>query len=736
MEMDLIKNNNVDSLYDTLLPMFNDLMIEYDFLGLDAMQFKKVFLNEIKKSITSYRGEISYDKYLESNIRKKIDNKIKEIFSDEKTTVKLINSYIKTKHPTNNSYNEATELIKKVISFVKQYEYEPTFDFWIELIKKNKKFEDNISIVIENDFKSIQELSIESVYDDLTFASIIDCYCVIKDIEINRGFDIDELPSLDFVKDDIRLKSSLALYLDEIGRHPLLTPEQERFCAYKVSLGDKEAKKLLIESNLRLVVSIAVKYYGGVSKNLLDLIQDGNIGLMKAVEDYDVNRGCKFSTYAFHWIRQAITRGIDNKNRNIRIPVGELRKLRTYNKVVANLTKELDREPTLNEISTKLNIPIEKVVYFNNLQVDVVSLNAKIDYETDAELGDFIADSKKTPEETELHNDLKREINKVFDMCNLRPREIIVLKHRFGFDDYEQKTLQEIGKMYNLTRERVRQIERQALLKIRRSSFAKTLIGYTDTPDQEKDKLKNYENNQNKYNDYDKIYNYSPRKVTKKIKPIYDYYKDYTKEDVDAVLEKLDDNEKELLQRRYGTSFDETQELITLNLEESKKFYCILVPKIQRMLSTPNYKPRERKYIELKKPIVEIATNDKRTFDILLKDNLITVDRVSTTFKGEKIEEYNILNYFKSDNFYEMVKKRPLKESIIASLRFGYVDGNFYSTNYIADFLGESEEKIISISKKILLDEKEKIIKEEGIKSLNVKKLKFMQDKNKSIIPE
>lgn len=498
MEVNLLKNSNVDSLYDMLLPTFNDLVIEYDFLGLNDMQFRKVFLNEIKKSITSYHGEISYDKYLESNIRKKFDNKIKEVFSDDKTTVKFVNSYIKTKQTVNTSYNEATELIKKVISFVKQYEYEPTFDFWIELIKKNKKFEDNISIILENDFKSIQELSIERVYDDLTFASIIDCYCAIKDIEINRGFDIYELPSLDFVKDDVRLKSSLSLYLDEIGRHPLLTPEQERYCAYRISLGDKEAKKLLIESNLRLVVSVAVKYYGGVGKNLLDLIQDGNIGLMKAIEDYDVNRGYKFSTYAFHWIRQAITRGIDNKNRNIRIPVGQLRKLRTYNKAVTNLTKELDRKPTLNEISTKLNIPLEKVVYFNNLQVDVVSLNAKVDYETDSELGDFIPDSKKTPEEAEMYNDLKREINKVFDMCNLRPREIIVLKHRFGFDDNEPKTLQEIGKMYNLTKQRVNQIEQQALEKIRSSSFTESLLEYTNHPEFEKDKKEKTKDKQKK----------------------------------------------------------------------------------------------------------------------------------------------------------------------------------------------------------------------------------------------
>lgn len=734
MEMDLIKNNNVDSLYDTLLPMFNDLMIEYDFLGLDDMQFKKVFLNEIKKSITSYRGEISYDKYLESNIRKKFDKKIKEIFSDEKMTIKLINSYINTKQTANTSYNEATKLIKKVISFVKQYEYEPTFDFWIELIKKNRKFEDNISIILENDFKSIQELSIESVYDDLTFASIIDCYCVIKDIEINRGIDVDELYSLDFVKDDVRLKSSLSLYLDEIGRHPLLTPEQERYCAYKVSLGDKEAKKLLIESNLRLVVSVAVKYYGGVGKNLLDLIQEGNIGLMKAVEDYDVNRGCKFSTYAFHWIRQAITRGIDNKNRNIRIPVGQLRKLRTYNKAVANLTKELDREPTLNEISTKLNISLEKVVYFNNLQVDVVSLNAKIDYENDSELGDFIPDSKKTPEEDEMYNDLKREINKVFDMCNLRPREVIVLKHRFGFDDYEPKTLQEIGKMYNLTRERVRQIEQQALSKIRKSSFAKTLIEYTDNPEQEKDKLKNCQKNQinpKNCNNYNEPYKYSPRKVTKQIKPIYDYYKDYSKEEIDVVLEKLDDSEKKLLQRRYGNNSCDSQELITLNLEESKKFYCILIPKIQRMLSTPNYKSRERKHIEVKKPNVEFFSNANHTLDIILNDNLITVDRVNINVDEDNPQYVNILNYFKTDNFCEMTKKRPLKDCIVASLKLGYADGNYYSTSYIANFLGESEEKVNLLFQKILLDEKEKFIEETKVKQkkINVKKIVFLPNK-------
>ncbi|MDF2513350.1 MAG: polymerase, sigma 70 subunit, RpoD family [Herbinix sp.] len=266
------------------------------------------------------------------------------------------------------------------------------------------------------------------------------------------------------------------LYLKEIGNYPLLTMTDEIELAKKIADGDEDAKRILAESNLRLVVSIAKRYVGrGLS--FLDLIQEGNLGLIKAVEKFDYTKGYKFSTYATWWIRQAITRSIADQSRTIRIPVHMSEVINKTYRVSRNLLQELGREPSDQELADAMNLPIEKVREILKVSADPISLDTPIGEEDDSHLGDFISDeSMMGPEDAASYSILKDQITKLLDTLTDREQRVLIL--RFGLKDGRSRTLEEVGKEFNVTRERIRQIEAKALRKLRHPSRAKMLKGY------------------------------------------------------------------------------------------------------------------------------------------------------------------------------------------------------------------------------------------------------------------
>ena len=266
------------------------------------------------------------------------------------------------------------------------------------------------------------------------------------------------------------------LYLKEIGSYPLLTMAEEVVLAKRIVEGDDYAKQLLAESNLRLVVSIAKRYVGrGLS--FLDLIQEGNLGLIKAVEKFDYTKGYKFSTYATWWIRQAITRSIADQSRTIRIPVHMSEVINKTYRVSRNLLQDLGREPTEQELADALGMPIEKVREILKVSADPISLDTPIGEEDDSHLGDFIRDETVMgPEDAASYAILRDQIAKLLDTLTEREQRVLVL--RFGLKDGRSRTLEEVGKEFNVTRERIRQIEAKALRKLRHPSRAKMLKGY------------------------------------------------------------------------------------------------------------------------------------------------------------------------------------------------------------------------------------------------------------------
>ena len=299
---------------------------------------------------------------------------------------------------------------------------------------------------------------------------------LIDDEDVENDVEMEKIDLS--VPDGVSIEDPVRMYLKEIGKVPLLTAEEEIELAKRMELGDEEAKKRLAEANLRLVVSIAKRYVGR-GMLFLDLIQEGNLGLIKAVEKFDYRKGYKFSTYATWWIRQAITRAIADQARTIRIPVHMVETINKLIRVSRQLLQELGREPTPEEIAEEMNMPVERVREILKISQEPVSLETPIGEEEDSHLGDFIQDNNvPVPADAAAFTLLKEQLVEV--LSTLTDREQKVLRLRFGLDDGRARTLEEVGKEFNVTRERIRQIEAKALRKLRHPSRSRKLKDYLD----------------------------------------------------------------------------------------------------------------------------------------------------------------------------------------------------------------------------------------------------------------
>ena len=322
---------------------------------------------------------------------------------------------------------------------------------------------------IDKVFDQFEEMGVDILQDDFEEEPDVDDLENIEEVEDLQNLNLTNLEGMN-VDDPVRM------YLREIGKIPLLTFEEELEYAEKVLEGDEEAKKKLAESNLRLVVSIAKKYVGR-GMLFLDLIQEGNMGLIKAVEKFDYTKGYKFSTYATWWIRQAITRAIADQARTIRIPVHMVETINRLIRTSRLLLQRLGREPSPDEIAQELEMPVERVMEIQKIAQDPVSLETPIGEEDDSHLGDFIQDDDSpAPQDAAAYTLLKEQLEDV--MNTLTPREAKVLKLRFGLEDGKARTLEEVGKEFDVTRERIRQIEAKALRKLRHPSRSKKLRDY------------------------------------------------------------------------------------------------------------------------------------------------------------------------------------------------------------------------------------------------------------------
>lgn len=347
-----------------------------------------------------------------------------------------------------------------------------------ELVERGKKkgvlsFKEITDALEEVEISPEQMEKVYDIFEKEGVEVVEDLDKELEEIEVSK----EELEDLS-VPEGINIDDHVKMYLKEIGKVDLLDPQEETDLARRMAEGDEEAKKRLAEANLRLVVSIAKRYVGR-GMLFLDLIQEGNLGLIKAVDKFDYTKGYKFSTYATWWIRQAITRAIADQARTIRIPVHMVETINKLVRVSRQLVQELGREPSPEELAKELNMSVEKVREISKISQEPVSLETPIGEEEDSHLGDFIPDDDApAPSEAASFVLLKEQLVEV--LKTLTPREEKVLRLRFGLDDGRQRTLEEVGREFNVTRERIRQIEAKALRKLRHPSRSKKLKDYLD----------------------------------------------------------------------------------------------------------------------------------------------------------------------------------------------------------------------------------------------------------------
>ena len=384
------------------------------------------------------------------NLKNSLANFIKQAREQKVVSYEEINSVLSIGFST----EKIEQLIKKLT------------DDGVQIVDTIKEKEDLLKVPESlEDIEKMELSDFEDSHDEFVESEIDDS-------------EVDKLLQTDLLKwaESMDVDEPIKMYLREIGQIPLLSYEEEIDYAQRVLNGEEEAKQKLIESNLRLVVSIAKKHTNRGLK-MLDLIQEGNMGLMKAVEKFEYEKGFKFSTYATWWIRQAITRAIADQGRTIRIPVHMIETINKIKKESRIILQETGKEPTAEELAKKLELPVEKVKSILEMNQDPISLETPVGSEEDSELGDFVEDDKfANPYDATTRVLLKEQLDEVLKTLN--DREEMVLRYRYGLDDGSQKTLEEVGKIFNVTRERIRQIEVKALRKLRHPSRRKKLEDY------------------------------------------------------------------------------------------------------------------------------------------------------------------------------------------------------------------------------------------------------------------
>ena len=420
-------------------------------------------VKEVEKKAKDIKVIVNNEKQEKNNKteqdKKEIDKPVKVETKTKKDSDKVENKPTKEAEKKESDSTINNDKVKKIIEKAKESGKITYGELATEL-------DDTDPEEIDKVFDAFEDLGVD-LNDDIEEPDIEDLENV-EEIKL-EDMDVSNIEGVS-VDDPVRM------YLREIGKIPLLSYEEEAELAQRILKGDEEAKQKLAESNLRLVVSIAKKYVGR-GMLFLDLIQEGNMGLIKAVEKFDYNKGFKFSTYATWWIRQAITRAIADQARTIRIPVHMVETINKLIRTSRQLLQQNGREPTPEEIAKEMEISVEKVMEIQKIAQDPVSLETPIGEEDDSHLGDFIQDEDSpAPQDSAAHTLLREQLEEVMD--TLTPREAMVLKLRFGLEDGKARTLEEVGKQFDVTRERIRQIEAKALRKLRHPSRSKKLRDY------------------------------------------------------------------------------------------------------------------------------------------------------------------------------------------------------------------------------------------------------------------
>ena len=604
------------------------------------------------------------------------DNKtIDETLKIPYTAYRFISKYID--YICINNKLDSFEQLNKLVCFLSSINYEVSDSLVIFLIRNNVNFLNILNDVTSN----VNKLN---EFDSSIAITIIDIYSEYKEKEL---FGEQQDKNADYMNDGMRE------YLNSIGKIPLLSAEEEKQLAILAQNGDKDAKDRLIQSNLRFVVAVARRYYCN-GLDMLDLIQEGNIGLIDAVNRFDPHKGFRFTTYAYWWIKQKILRAIVEKNRNIRLPLAVYFKIENIKTITSALRTKLNREPTIEEISESSNIPVPELLKLHPLQYDTVSMESIItdsDSEEGKKLEDYLSDKDYSVENIVIRNELDKRIYEVLKNCGLTDKQINILMLRSGFDG-EVRTLEYIAKKYGVSRERIRQAESKALNKIRHSKNIGIIAEYSDDSDYYL--KKNFE---------------IIRKAA--IKEFYEYFSEYSVEEINDAIDKLDNSDKEYLNFLYD---DNTKYAVDINFVRLRTIKY----KVKHILNPSWIIPKStgRKRIEVKKkdvpkkePIIQKENNkpiieeENNQIDDNSNATIEPLDKVSIHLKMLEVSRSNIFNKLKTIFSNE--------QALILILSLGYIDYRHFTNSEIAEIMGIDETRVQNILAETLTTYKNKIDK-------------------------
>ena len=549
---------------------------------------------------------------------------------------KEISDYINLNIICLNNYEKDLESLNNIISFLNEKNTILSPDIIIELLNKNNTINELLKTVISNDIDNIKKgIFNEEFKDELKL--MIEIYCSLNNIDIKEDYFIDESNIISFVKEESNTEviDTMKLYLKEIGSKPLLTKEEEQEFLIKIQKGDKKARNEFIERNLRLSVHVAKKYINrGLS--MQDLIQEGNMGLITAVDKYDIKKGVKFSSYAYYWIKQTITRSIKSKVRNIRVPIHVIDNMSTINKISEQMEIELNRKPTIEELSRKSGFSVKKIEeYKTHLSTEIISLNELIGEDKDTQLEEIIPSQEDLPSDIVISSMMNEEIKILLEKSSLTDKEIEIIKLRYGFYG-KQRTLEEIGKEMNLTREGVRLIEEKAIAKLRKQKDTISFAVYTDNSTQSERNLK-------KYNSEYYIKRSRRKKYTKQeesIKELKHYcvddfvscFEGYSRQQVLDALNSINEKNKNIIELRYGLNGK-----IPMEPSEIIKLYDITYRQYQNIIGNSKMSIKKILEKERKNGLDIIVTEEFKRLTVIQKEILT----LHYGLDGNKILSYN-----------------------------------------------------------------------------------------------
>ena len=615
---------------------------------------------------------------------------------DRKKIIERINKEIKY----SSNYDTVIKEFEKISDLCSELNCFLDSDIYIQLVKTNEIIGKMVKVIVDQNIDLIKQGQIDDRFDNDIIISFIEAYCITEGLGlISSDYILDKMYD-DLIKNkniyNCHTDYNYKAFLLSLPKQQL-NEQEERNLLELASKGDRNARHRLIEKNMLLVAKVAFKYTNR-GLDILDLIQEGSFGLMKAIDTFDLNKQTRLSTYAFYWIRQRILSAIKEKGGIIRIPTYIIDNWLSYEKTKNELESSLFRNATLEEIATAMGISVEKALEIAKFKKYIVSLNSPVIEDVFNEFISLVDQNGKTLEEQFINLDLPNQILKLFDDCKLNEQEKKVLIKRYNLDGEGVFTLEAMSGILEVSKERVRQIEARAIRKIRGSKYIKEFACYMDNPNEALKNLsldrRNLYTNKGCSHVYNEKSDATNRNSSVKLLSIYEYLnsrnKKYSKEQIDLVISTLDDFDKALLTLRYGENFENQVMSEDWNDVLNDKFYSKVLPKLKRKLDNPSSKIYKKNTIDLEN---------------ILKSNDTTLDNRPIRIEKEDYKE--MLDLLKSPTFEQMTDYFTPKEKMAVALKLGCVNSKVFDTSSITNFLEISEEEVRNATKKALLMYKE-----------------------------